>query len=489
MKRDFYWLLLALATLPFMISTQSLWIDEAQTATYATAGSFRELFAYFSSDSKSEALMPLSMTLSWIFAQFLGTSEIALRLPNLIYLALGIVFIWRLGCALAMPFTALLFAVHPYVWQYAGEARPYALQISLGAGLIAATYFVIHSKGQSFVSLGGLVISGWLLSASSLLAVLPWVGAASVVIFLWWRQRWSINKWHWLWACITLACFLPLGIFYLYELQKGAAGAKIWDVGLPNLFFSAYEFLGFQGLGPSRSALREAARVSGGLPSLFLPYLMPILALGIALLAGGFQGRIPQKEAKASRNLFFFLVFLLASTTFLLFALALVAGFPFWGRHLAPLLPGAVFLIAIWVTSSKRAKIIPAMLISIGLLWLLSALDVRFSQRFAKDDYRGAAMQANTSILKGGTVWWAADTAGAHYYAVPIKHPESDLKGVYLTANPTEAELVALPSPDTVILSKADIYDNSGSLQEWLRSHGYLLSDKLQSFSVYSRPE
>ena len=98
-------------------------------------------------------------------------------------------------------------------------------------------------------------------------------------------------------------------------------------------------------------------------------------------------------------------------------------------------------------------------------------------------------MQAKTSILKGGTVWWAADNAGALYYGVPIKHPESDLKGVYQTGNPTEAELDKLPSPDTVILSKADIYDNSGSLQEWLKSHGYILSMKLQSFSIYSRPE
>ena len=73
------WLAIAFLLLPFMVTNESLWIDEAQTACYAMFDGFGAFVHKLESDNRtgtlSEGLMPLSMFLAWIFGHVFGVTE------------------------------------------------------------------------------------------------------------------------------------------------------------------------------------------------------------------------------------------------------------------------------------------------------------------------------------------------------------------------------------------------------------------------------
>ena len=56
-----------------MISHQSLWIDENQTAGYARQPNLREWAQVMIRLKKSETLMPLGMFVAWLGGRLLGT--------------------------------------------------------------------------------------------------------------------------------------------------------------------------------------------------------------------------------------------------------------------------------------------------------------------------------------------------------------------------------------------------------------------------------
>jgi len=489
-RTDWFYLVGAFLLLPLMVSTQSLWIDEAQTASYATVKGFSQWMSTFLSDTKSEGLMPLSMLIVWFFSQFLGTTELALRLPNLIFIGVGIFFMWRIGCRLSITILPLAFATHPFLWQYADEARPYALQIGLGAAVLFFTVEILYSKGSSSPAMVGLLISGWLLSATSLLAGIAFFSVAICITSIWLHSRWRINKR----ACIAIgfsgALFIPLLIFYLWTLNKGSAGARIWDLSISNIIFASYELMGFQGLGPGRTAFREAARTGDALLHLMLPFLPQLVFLGSVFLASCFVGYLPRRESPR-RIIWLSMIGAVFFTVVILFALANVSGFPFWGRHLAPLLPFIVSAAVIWIylPHRKANRILLSLLI---LLWLFSSVQTRFSQRFAKDDYRTAALTARQETERGGTVWWAADRAGANYYGLDPSLPSSAIpfseSGRVIFANNREKNLLdQLPEPDLIILSKEDVYDKTGDLRLFIQEKGFQKSFSAAAFTFWHK--
>ena len=130
----------ALALVPLMPSSDSIWVDEAQTWRYARHATFADWRAEMASDRFSESQMPLGMFSAWVGARFLGTSEWAMRAPNMLWAAGSILIFAALGRALCQPFLPLLLAVQPYLWFYTNEARPYALQIFSGAVLLYGLY-------------------------------------------------------------------------------------------------------------------------------------------------------------------------------------------------------------------------------------------------------------------------------------------------------------------------------------------------------------
>jgi hypothetical protein len=176
----------------------------------------------------------------------------------------------------------------------------------------------------------------------------------------------------------------------------------------------------------------------------------------------------------------------------ILLGLSLIAGFPFWGRHLAPVFPFLVLVIAslmksVWAEDQKKQYFFCALLC---LALLGSSLLVRFQADHARDDYRGAAQIAQSAISRGDVVWWVAGTVPSEYYGLNFCTDENDVGAncVFGVKNPTDSDFSRLPPPDIVIVSKPDLNDKFGATQRFIEDHHFILTNKLMAFQVFGQP-
>lgn len=489
----FIYLILALVLVPFMPSTDSLWVDEAQTWRYAKQPTLVSFSQQFATERNSEAQMPLGMLGAWSWAQILGTSEFALRAPNMFY-AIGAIFCFYLiGRREDLPALPLFLAVQPYLWFYVNEARPYTLQMLGGSLLLLALHQVYRGNIASIRWVMLWAVGAVICSASSMLGAIPTFAFSVAILWELLRLHYFPKRHQITIIAGSALSLLALGLYYMRTLLAGSGGAKIWSVGLQNILFSGIEFLGFAGLLPPRQELRELART--GLSQTNELLNLWLFALPTTLLAAVFAVLAFYwfRNLKQTPRWIFACLAVFSGSAILLFLAALVVGFPFWGRHLAPVFPtfvaavGWVFCLC-WRAPSLAIKISSLTLLS---LLLASSLMLRFDPMHAKDDYRSAAALAQETINKGGTVWWAADQSAAQFYGLAtIVHDGTQLEafktdGAFMANNRDSLYLAALPTPSLVILSKIDVYDINGHLQQWIAENKFMLMRKSSAFNFF----
>lgn len=487
--RPLLYLALSLAAALLMISNGSIWIDEGQTLHFAWQPDFATWWDTLRTNSKSEAQMPASMLFAWLGVQAIGDGEWQLRATNLLWVGLAGLAVGLAGRRLQNRFALAILLLHPFLWYYANEARPYALQIASGAWLIFLLVRWQESPeirpGDAWIFLA-VAVTGY---GSSLLFAFPLLGFFAAVALQWrWRRTLpSLSKAAVVPLVLAVMLLGGLTFYFLETLQRGAAGARLWKVGPTNLFFALYELLGFSGLGPPRNELRELART----PSVLLQTLLQPRFLGGLGGLSMVYAAVLWHLWKQRRNT----VVRLASVFILVTAGALLAGatvmkFPFWGRHLAPLLPAVVLLIALAVAPTAiagiwRRNIWPSLLL-IGLT--ISSLVVRFDAQYAKDDYRTAARLARRALDAGKTIWWSADNEEcAQYYQLHAAKRRAGDRLAFVV-RPTAAEIAALPRPDIVFQSKSDVFDIHGTIAGYISANGLRESTRLPAFVIWIRP-
>ncbi len=474
-SRTALWLLFALLVSWLMPSQQSLWIDEGQTWRFVRLDSFGELVSSLFTSRWSEAQMPAGMIYHWLMGRLLGDSEWALRAANLPWIWAAIAAFCFVGKLFQMPWLPALFVIQPFVWIYANEARPYCMQIGLGAWIWLA-YLRFQSGDRPRTWLAILIGLCWVLCATSLLGTFYVFAVSLLIVFTLLQRRAALCSFIPV-LVGGMILFLPLGLYYLRTLLRGAGGAIIWDVGLQNVAFAAYEFLGFTGLGPPRQDLREMGRSGlGALIRSLIPNIPFFLALVVAAI-GTFVVSLPRLRETARRVSGLQAVFCICVTTLALFAAALVVGFPFWGRHLAPVFPVFVILEALVIAAALRARLALA-LFSIGVgctLLIVSSLTVRYSAIHKKDDYRSAAEAARAELDAGRSVAWFADRITGRYYNLP--------EITFQDFNPP------VTLPDRIFLSKPDVYDRDGSIRAAIEARSYQAHQKFHSFTMFAPAE
>jgi hypothetical protein len=473
--------------------SESLWIDEGDTAYYAVQPNFNAWMAHLLCDRNADCQFPLSMLAAWAWEKLTGPSEFALRTLNAGFALIALASMSLIGRLLGLRCLWVLLLIQPFFWFYLNEARPYMLQIASGSVLLAGFVTLRVKKGIGYgwpLFLTGSI----LLYYSTLLSFVTLGVFYAAVLFLVFRKDIALpKKWGW-WLLLMGLVIAPGGVYYLHTVLRGVEGAKIWNVGPLNLLWIYDEIIGGLGLGPPVWQIRETARSlihSRISLSTVTPFVLPaILALGIAWAFFVAAWNTIRKPGLGS--IYPILAAVVASIVFLFAVLAVVLKKAFWARHLSPVFPVYVLLLygALHFLVIKRYhtyhRILGLLLVA---LLAYSSFQVIHSERYSKDDYRGAAARALATIQAGGNVWWAGSWHCGAYYGLPISEGISNSLHLILAHDLIGEKLISHPSPKIIILSRPDIYDNSGSLQEWLKSHGYLLSDKLQSFSVYSRPE
>ena len=484
-----FWLLAGLLLLPFMLTNDSLWLDEGNTGMYVIQPDFHSWWHYLRQDLQADCQMPLSMFFAWVSGRMLGTQEWQMRAVNLLWGVLALVGMFRAGRRLQLPWLPLLLAIQPYFWFYMNEARPYALQIACGSWLLAALveFHTRKASGEAWAWL--LVAATFFLFLSTLLAPLPVaavVAAGGVAAVL---RHWKPSRKAVLILLGGAAANIPTAIYYWSTLLRGAKGAQLWHVDLKFFGFVLYELTGMTGLGLPTEEIRALAKSPhflNVLASHWSQFALP--ALGFALVLSVMILGLRRRPSGIPPGMSTGLVMVLGMTALVFVAGSMALQKAFWARHFAPVFPFYVTLVGIafaGVKDSRKPAVgwIPFLLC--GLL-ALSALNLRLTPSWRKEDYRSAAQFARRALAENKSVWWVASGYCATYYH--LEHTSSHHETGKAICPPL-GEAKSLQPPDVIIYScKPDIFDQDAAIQKVAEQKNYKAAARFKSFIIWIKP-
>jgi len=466
------------------VSNQSLWIDEGNSAMKAIQPSFVLFWEKMKELGGSDLQMPLYMGLLWLWEKMLGHSEYALRALNIPFFTLSaavLLYLWDAESRHKLAFVFLM-CFSPMLWVYLDEARPYIFQF-FGATCVLVALWNQAKTPHLNKNLAVFCIGAFALCGSSLTGVIFtfWFGLAFLVILIRqhvWRSIFS-SKQNLVALLVTSIGLCGLGIYYFWTLSQGARASGVGKTDLLSIGFCLYELLGFSGLGPDRLSLRKH-----GLTSL-KPFFLPLTSLVISLTVFGTSSALYfTKSPRTYRTAIFIFAAALCGAVSML-AVGYIAHFRVLGRHLIPALPFVLLLVSLgllhlWQSDKKLGQ---AVVLSLCLLLILSSLSIRFSPRFAKDDYRTAAQIAKSGLENGKTIWWAADSATANYYGLEFSEK------VINVVSFSKSDLQNADTPSLVFLSKLDIYDSNQLISVFLDKNNFMVTKNIKAFSFYRSKE
>jgi hypothetical protein len=486
--RDTWIVVCSALVLALAPSFQSFWIDEGTMALISRSTPFYKQILLGHMNA-SETMMPFATTYFWLVEKIVGDSEWALRLGNLPWLWFGIVCMALIGKRTGWSWLPLLFAIHPVVWFYADEVRPYAIQLGAGCWLALGFVQLLQSEGRQsrgFWNFG--FASAVIISASFLgIFVVAAVGLVLLVQAFW--GRWFLTaRQYGILGCVA-AMNLVLVIIMVLKIHTGAEGGRVWTVGISNLAFATYELLGFVGLGPGRELIRSSAATGGSaaatqllIPSFFKLGLLLVIYMGLVYAA--FRAS-KNSAAKPALHMALLSCSVAILSVGCLLGASLASSFPFWGRHLVPTLPFVLLAVAgvaaairsVWTKRQKAFLLVP-----LFVVLLYSSCVIRWSPSHAKDDYRTASGIAREYIAMGKQVCWIAAPGPALYYQLSLSNAWPPKPGTASIALPDPG---SRSHPDIILVSKPDVFDHQRFLPQWINSPGIETSAPCQSFVVY----
>jgi len=472
----------------FAISTQSYWIDEATSLIVAMAPNPAEAWKYAQAVGGSTIQMPLYHVYLYSWHKVFGGGEWAMRASNLPWFFLGqlaflILLRARPGLAGA---TALLAAVSPTVWMYLDETRPYLMQYAAGCWLISALVrFTILPGERTPVwlcwALGTAVV---VLLGSSLLGIVWTAGFLAALVWLHLTRPDAAGSpdgaHRGALLAVLAASALALGIYYVWTWPEAGGGYHRAGLSWVSLPYIAYEYLGFAGYGPGKLELRASVAAS---VMRALPALAPLGLIIGALIFFSLTQRHP-----VSRRIAITWVLALALPAIVIFSVFYFASYRPLPRHFIPALPAVIIaLAAIFNRTLEHKKVIwRAVAILLPLLWLGSALNLRWRETHAKDDYRTAAAIAAAALRENREVWWAADPAAAYIYLTPVALEKVPGRAWAMQAPSWDSIRFKFP-PRLIVISKPDIYDPQGSVTRYAAENRFVPALRLQAFTIFTR--
>ncbi len=485
------WVLLWLLGLVLIlaVSQQSLWIDEFYTASNSGHASLREWWQGLATGLGSNLQTPCYMFFMWLWVKVAGDSEWALRAAGLIWLVPGLVAMASGFPRRTQRMAVMLAAVtSAFVWYYAGEARPYAMQLGVSCLVFAA----LHRLGREELSarqqsrwLSGFLFGFFMLcGVNSIGAIFSIAALAAAFILIPRRRLLDLWKTGWRRLLLTGLLLLALALFYVWTLSVGARASAVGATDWKTVAFVFYEQLGLTGLGPGRVELRQA-----GIATL-RPYIIQLTVYVVLIsivVAGGIRQALRQRPAKQVCAL----ALAVALPAFFLFGVGFAVHFRVLGRHLTPLMPiwfslMGLGLASFWGGAGWMGRAVSAayLVFSLG-----SCLSIRLAARHERDDYRDAAQYAKLALRQNQVVWWNADLEGAGYYKVPLAANGDGENTTIPLINPPADLLARLKRPGVIIVSKPDVFDSSGTLAEYLARNQYRASAKFQAFTIWESKE
>lgn len=230
------WVILILGLILRVISlNQSLWLDEAINTLAVKNYS---LFNLISEYARADFHPPGWFIILWFWTKLAGYSEIAVRIPSVIFGLLAICFTYLIGKKLVSKnlgiLAAALIAINPLHIYYSQEARMYSLATL--AVLINILFLIKLVKGEKVNPLL-LIVSNLLVLASDYIAY--FIFPAQLVFLIVIRKKEIIKTW-----IIALICALALGIWWLPVFLNQLNVGSVASANLPTWKFvlGAFDF-------------------------------------------------------------------------------------------------------------------------------------------------------------------------------------------------------------------------------------------------------
>lgn len=466
------------------ITPQSLWIDEAGAGFMAMASSLGQWWQRVLMQSDANLQLIFHNFYLWLWEKVFGHSEFALRAANIPWFTLAVpMLVWALPNRRALQVSVVILAVtHALLWYYLSEARPYIVLFAFSSMVTACVIRLLlepHDTPELTSWYAWFCIGLVGQCATSLIAV-PWAGGsvAAVFFFLGPRAFLRLPARHKVITTVTLLALGVIAAYYTWTILAGFHASEVGTTSAKNLAFILYELSGVNGLGPGRLALREIG------PSTLRPYL-PWLAVGGILIALTSATALSYVRRHLNRER----AGAIAAAVALPFLFVIAAGMGMHmrllGRHFMPLLPFFLVFQALGLRQLWNANRLPGRSIAIASILMLaaSALEIRFAERHAREDYRKASLLARAAVEAGQSVWWVADEQAGIYYLVPYESGR-----IQTLRHATPNLLATLPLPDLVLASKPDIYDPAGTVAAYLLAHDFAVTDRFPAFMVWTKP-
>jgi hypothetical protein len=284
-------------------------------------------------------------------------------------------------------------------------------------------------------------------------------------------------------------------VYFLWTLSLGAGGVKEAP-SISNTAFVFYEFLGFSGVGPPRSLLRESRSIELLKP--FIPLM--ILYLSAYIILFSFIIRSFWRENKARQIILNPYLITFVFGILVLSIVCSVSQFRFWGRHAAFLFPFLIFYFAQMIDNSlnvnffKYRLLIP--IIPLFLLTLISDFNIRFVADYQKENNKEAVKKAIEITDNQGIIIWNNHDLLATYYGLKIinyqqKMPETwpILRNAIIPpyTNGLSDYLNKFRGKNSVlIIFNRPIFDRKGFYNDYVKSNGLSILFKDRDYTVYS---
>lgn len=437
-RQTIFWLFASLLTSIFSLNCQSFWIDECVSAELASLTSLRDVWERAYDYMQSDIQMPLYVFYSWCWEKIFGSGELILRASNIPWLFLGGYFLRK------KPYALVLYLLSPFVIYYVGEFRVYAMQMA-GGVWVASVLFGGNRREGDGINLNSFYFSSLLLCSASLTSALWSVGAFCSLLFM---EKDRLKTPDFLKTTVKWAGpFIILGGYYFFTVFLGANPARFSSLAIMNILMSCYEIAGAAGLGPGRREARES--LASVLP--FIPYLCLFAFIVIPAFFVSFR----QWGKKYGRRDVIGLMIAVGLPFVFLAIMNEVRDFRFSGRHTAPLFGYYIIVLTYWFTTGTWSQwnwMKRGLYICVCALFLFSSFQIRFAQRFLRDDYRGAVSYANGIASKGGSVVILANGSGIDYYTPDVRILPRDEMWINF--------------PDEVLFNRPSDYDRGGFIKK-----------------------
>ena len=146
---DSIWVLVVIVPLAFLayiyqIGTDPLWLDEAESLLWA-----RLPFTAIDDAAAGSNHAPVYYTVLKAFTLVAGESTAMLRMPSALFMVASIPLVYSIARIINSKsafFATIVFASAPYIYEYAQEARPYAMTVFCVAAVLFFAIYIIKKR-------------------------------------------------------------------------------------------------------------------------------------------------------------------------------------------------------------------------------------------------------------------------------------------------------------------------------------------------------